>query len=101
MDKIELQRLEFLKELKERKVLREAVRKAIRIALEKRELAAYNKEVAESQRLEEEAVLRGYLRQYLKESAATQDNDPSPHRSTGINVLSDLLKKIIPVLEDD
>ena len=101
MDNMELQRLEFLKELKQRKVLREAVRKAIRIALDKRDAKALNEELDEMQRLEEEAVLRGYLREYIKESVATQDQDPSPHRSTGINVLSDLLKKIIPILEDD
>jgi hypothetical protein len=47
-----------------------------------------------------EVALRAYIRTYLSE-AATQDIDPSPHRSTGINVLSDLLKKIIPVIEDD
>ena len=41
------------------------------------------------------------MRRILAESAATQDTDPAPHRSTGINVLSDLLKKIIPILEDD
>ena len=33
--------------------------------------------------------------------AKTPDNDPAPHQSTGINVLEDLLKKIIPQIEDD
>ena len=33
--------------------------------------------------------------------AKTPDNDPAPHKSTGINVLEDLLKKIIPQIEDD
>ena len=31
----------------------------------------------------------------------TPDNDPSPNKSTGINVLEDLLKKIMPVFRDD
>ena len=101
MDKMDLQRLEFLKELKERKVLREAVRKAIRIVLEKRSLDNFQKKFDEVEKNANEEILRDMLRQYLHESAATQDNDPAPHRSTGINVLSDLLKKIIPVLEDD
>jgi hypothetical protein len=30
-----------------------------------------------------------------------EKDDPSPHRTTGINVLEDLLKKIIPVIEKD
>jgi len=33
--------------------------------------------------------------------AATPDVDPTPNKSTGINVLEELLKKIIPVLETD
>ena len=33
--------------------------------------------------------------------AKTPDNDPAPHQSTGINLLEDLLKKIIPQIEDD
>ena len=32
---------------------------------------------------------------------ATADVDPAPNKSTGINVLEQLLKKIVPVLEDD
>ena len=46
------------------------------------------------------AVIREFLKHELKE-AATPDNDPAPHKSTGINVLEDLLKKIIPQIEDD
>lgn len=52
----------------------------------------------------EEAQLRQIIREFLKlelREAKTPDNDPSPHKSTGINVLEDLLKKIIPVIEDD
>ena len=98
---MDLQRLEFLKELKERKVLREAVRKAIHVVLEKRSLQRFQENFNKVEEAANEEILRDSLRKYLQESAATQDNDPAPHRSTGINVLSDLLKKIIPVLEDD
>ena len=54
--------------------------------------------------LSEEQKLRKIIREFvllgLKE-AKTPDNDPAPHNSTGINVLEDLLKRIIPQLEDD
>ena len=46
------------------------------------------------------AVIREFLKHELRE-ATTPDNDPAPHKSTGINVLEDLLKKIIPQIEDD
>lgn len=52
----------------------------------------------------EETQLRQIIREFLKlelREAKTPDNDPAPHKSTGINVLEDLLKKIIPVIEDD
>ena len=46
--------------------------------------------------------------QYELKEAKTPDNDPAPHKSTGINParktlkrLEDLLKKIIPQIEDD
>ena len=39
--------------------------------------------------------------QSMLTEAQTPDNDPSPNKSTGINVLEDLLKKIIPVFRDD
>jgi hypothetical protein len=57
--------------------------------------------------LAEEERLRGLVRTmieqeltYLQE-ASVPDNDPTPNKSTGINVLEDLLKKIIPVLQTD
>ena len=45
-----------------------------------------------------ERALRLAIRSILKEGDVS---DVHPHRSTGINVLEDLLKKIIPILEDD
>ena len=49
-----------------------------------------------------EAAVDKYLsgEEDIKE-AKTPDNDPAPHQSTGINLLEDLLKKIIPQIEDD
>ena len=43
-----------------------------------------------------EDKLRSFIRKLIKEDA-----EKSPHRSTGINVLEDLLKKIVPQLEQD
>jgi len=40
------------------------------------------------------------LKQMLGESD-TPDVDPAPNKSTGINVLEELLKKIVPILETD
>jgi hypothetical protein len=54
--------------------------------------------------LSEEQQLRQIIREFVKfelKEGSTPDNDPAPHKSTGINVLEDLLKKIIPVIEDD
>ena len=50
------------------------------------------------QQLNEEAKLRKVIRSILKESDIS---DIHPHRSTGINVLEDLLKKMIPTLRTD
>ncbi len=46
----------------------------------------------------EELELRKYIRQIITEA---EDAEKAPHSSTGINVLADVLKKIIPVIEDD
>ena len=43
-----------------------------------------------------EDKLRSFIRKLIKEDA-----EKNPHRSTGINVLEDLLKKIVPQLEQD
>jgi hypothetical protein len=96
-DNKELERLQFLQELKGRELMRKAIRKAIHTVLERKN----NEDYEELIREQNEVTLRAHVRRILAESAATQDTDPAPHRSTGINVLSDLLKKIIPILEDD
>ena len=58
-------------------------------------------------RLNEEKDLRIIIQKmidhelYSLNEGQVSDVDPSPNKSTGINVLEDLLKKIIPVLETD
>ena len=74
-----INRDEFLQE----QILREYIRKRL---IEK-----------EKNRLTEETQLRKVIRRLLTEAEAT---DEVPAESTGINVLADLLKKIIPTLED-
>ena len=74
-------------------LLRENVRDLISLVKKKEK-----KPLSEEQQLR--AVIREFLRFELRE-ATTPDNEPAPHKSTGINVLEDLLKKIIPQVEDD
>tara|TARA_R110002126_G_scaffold289710_1_gene445309 strand:- start:430 stop:1335 length:906 start_codon:yes stop_codon:yes gene_type:complete len=93
-----ISRKELIRELDEEKLLRENIRKAISLIKAKRKEAVLTEAKAEA--LEEEKLRKAVRKLILKE-VATSDTDPSPHRSTGINVLEDLLKKIIPVLEDD
>ena len=79
--------------------LRESIRQAIRIVKKKKSLS-------EQEARGEETKLREVVRRFINVEVnilkeATPDNDPAPHENTGINVLEDLLKKIIPVLETD
>tara|TARA_Y100000593_G_C4272422_1_gene318090 strand:+ start:123 stop:932 length:810 start_codon:yes stop_codon:yes gene_type:complete len=61
-----------------------------------------------SKKLNEEKKFRGLLTKLMEHElkemlteADTPDVEPTPNKSTGINVLGELLKKIIPVLEID
>ena len=77
----------------EEKVLRENIRHLIRHV--------------KSKNLNEENKLRDIIKEFVDYELAslneteTPDIDPTPNKSTGINVLEDLLKKIVPVLETD
>jgi hypothetical protein len=79
--------------LKEEKELRSHIRSLIRVVKQKR--------------IDEEQQLRNIINSLvdceinLMTEAATADTDPTPNKSTGINVLEDLLKKIVPILQDD
>ena len=84
-----IDRDEFLKELKEE----QRFRKVIRGLLEN-----YLSEKKEKTALEENR-LRGVIRSLIKEVSADVP-DEQPQRSTGINVLEDTLKVIIPIVED-
>ena len=77
-----MKRQQFIEE----QLLREYIRKAIRIAFRR-----------EHDLLLEERKLRSTIRKLILEVEIPEE---VPHRSTGINVLEELLKKIIPILED-
>ena len=70
----------------EEKLLRDNIRSLITFVKQKR--------------LNEEKELRGIIRSLIDHEMKqlneinTPDNDPTPNKSTGINVLEDLLKKI-------
>ena len=73
--------------------LRKHIRKAIK--------HVQNKHILEEKRkFDEEKQLRGVIQQLLSETKVP-DPEQAPHESTGINVLEDLLKKIIPIIEID
>jgi|TARA_R110000824_G_scaffold10568_5_gene46449 hypothetical protein len=75
----------------EEKTLRESIRHLIR-------------HVKQNKVIEEENQLRNIIRKMMDfdlVEGQTPDVDPAPNKSTGINVLEELLKKIIPILETD
>jgi len=101
----------------EEKVLRENIRHMIKLVkqkkakkqdLEEDRLRDIVRQLAdvEHTKLNEEQQLRGIVREFIKAelrflAEAMPDDKPAPNKSTGINVLEDLLKKIIPQLEID
>lgn len=79
---------------KDEQVLRENIRQLIRHVKQKR--------------LDEEQEVRNTLKKLMRlelkkmlSEADVPDVDPTPNKSTGINVLEQLLKKIVPVLQVD
>ena len=82
---MQIDRNNFAKEMK----LRELIREAINV-IEKRK----------KQYIEDEISKKDVLREFVRTLVETEVGDKTPHQSTGINVLEDLLKKIIPVLQD-
>ena len=86
---MQINRKEFAEELK----LRKYIRKAIQIVENKRKNA-------KNEVKKQEEALRSFIRQLISE-ASVSDAEDAPHKSTGINILEDLLKKIIPIIEID
>ena len=84
-----INRQQFAEEL----ALREMIQKAIKVVKKRRT----NEKKG---RINEEKELRRLIRRLIVETETPEPED-APHKSTGINVLEDLLKKIIPILEID
>lgn len=78
-------REDFIQERKIRKFIQERIKKVYKQKLVKKNI--------------QEAKLRFYIQNLIKE--ATTEIEDAPHENTGINILADLLKKIIPTLETD
>jgi len=74
------------------------VEHALRKKIRKRILESLEVKKQEEKKLLEEELLRKMVREVISEAVG---QSASPHTSTGINTLEDLLKKIIPVLEKD
>tara|TARA_B100000886_G_scaffold25201_1_gene16092 strand:- start:1632 stop:2414 length:783 start_codon:yes stop_codon:yes gene_type:complete len=76
----------------EEQILRQSIREIIRSV--------------KSKKLNEETQLRKLIQSFLdielkNLSENVSDTDPTPNKSTGINVLEQLLKKIVPIIEED
>jgi nicotinic acid mononucleotide adenylyltransferase len=78
-----IDRKDFLEEIQLRKIIREGIKKKLK---EKQENV-----------LQEEQQLRLVIRKLLNE----KQKDEPRHANTGINLLKDLLKTIVPSIEDD
>ena len=81
-------------------ILRENIRQLIEVVKQKRTLKEQTV-LAEEERLR--SIVSGLINYELSclQEGGLPDNEPTPNKSTGINVLEDLLKKIIPVLRID
>tara|TARA_Y100000310_G_scaffold311315_1_gene357481 strand:+ start:340 stop:1212 length:873 start_codon:yes stop_codon:yes gene_type:complete len=84
-----IDRQEFADEL----ILRESIRKVIKIVLEKRKRE-------EKQQLNEEKQLRSIIRKLIITEAG-KVSTKTPHRNTGINVLEDMLNNVLTNIETD
>lgn len=78
----------------EEKTLRNSIRHLIRHVKHKKQTQAsiFEQQIIKLAELELKAMLR---------EGGGPDVDPTPNKSTGINVLEELLKKIVPVLKTD
>ncbi len=79
----------------EERTLRESIRRLIKVVKNKKVIEE-NKSMASTF----SRLIKLELQSMLMERG-TPDVDPTPNKSTGINVLEELLKKIVPVLETD
>jgi succinate dehydrogenase flavin-adding protein (antitoxin of CptAB toxin-antitoxin module) len=87
-----IERHKILNQLKEEQRLRKFVRKGLKLYFER-------KKSTEKNQLEDAQRLREVVRQLIQEVAKTDVPTEQPHVNTGINILEDLLRNIIPTIE--
>ena len=83
----------MINEIKEEKRLRQFIRKDLKRFLK-------NKKAQSLQESKAEGRLRALVRKLIVEAAKTDVPDAQPHQNTGSNVLEDLLRNIIPIIEE-
>tara|TARA_R100001594_G_scaffold45245_1_gene77986 strand:+ start:3283 stop:4059 length:777 start_codon:yes stop_codon:yes gene_type:complete len=88
-----IDRDKMINEIQEEKRLRQLIRKDLKRFLENKKKEAVNEKKTEDR-------LRRIVRKLIAEAAKTDVPDAQPHQNTGINVLEDLLRNIIPIVED-
>ena len=88
-----IDRDKMINEIQEEKRLRQLIRKDLKRFLENKKKEALNEKKTEDR-------LRRIVRKLIAEAAKTDVPDAQPHQNTGINVLEDLLRNIIPIVED-
>jgi hypothetical protein len=82
---MQIDRNNFAKEMELRKLIREAIKVV---------------ESRKSIRASVDSLRKQELRKHIRVLIEAEVGDKIPHQSTGINVLEDLLKKIVPILQD-
>jgi phosphopantetheine adenylyltransferase len=96
-------RQEMIAELKIRELVREKLKRKQKS--KKHSLLSENKEVIfineNQKKMLDEAHLEYHLRKHIRELILQEKQEMPPHRNTGINVLAQLLKRIVPVIKKD
>jgi hypothetical protein len=96
-------RQEMVAELKLREFIREKLKK--KQQSKNNSILSENKEVIyineKQKRMLDEAHLEYHLRKHIRELILQEKQEMPPHRNTGINVLAQLLKRIVPVIKKD
>jgi hypothetical protein len=89
-----IERHKLIASIKQEQRLRSLIRKDLKRFLE-------NKKATHNETLLEEKRFRKIIQSLIKEIAKTDVATAQPHKNTGINVLEDLLRNIIPTIEED
>ena len=97
-------RHEVIAEIKLREFIREKLKKQTSVSKNK-SILSENKDVIyinERQKaMIDEAHLEYHLRKHIRQLIVSEKQEMPPHRNTGINVLAQLLKRIVPVIKKD